>query len=150
MKRLAIGAVFILSLAAAACGGGGSASKALTKEEYVSKLNQICKDANAEEEKIGTPSGLAEFASKAPKLRAVFDSAVAKAEKLQAPSETKADADKFIADAKRIGALLTEAVDAAKKNDEAKVIATGAKLQAVVQDGEAVGKRLGAPACAQG
>jgi hypothetical protein len=148
VKKLAIGAVLALALAAAGCGGGGS--KTLSKEEYGSRLNQICKDYNAKVKEIGAPSSIAELSSKGPKLLDEFGKAVAKAEKLKPPSELKAKADKFIADAKELTGLLNQVIAAAKKNDTAKVQEIGAKADALTKESDSLGTELGASACAEG
>ena len=148
MKRIAVGAVLALALAAAGCGGGGS--KTLSKEEYGSKLNQICKDYNARVKAIGRPNSIAELGAKGPKLLDEFKGAISKAEKLEPPSELKAKADKFIADAKQLTGILSQLIDAAKKNDRAKVGEIGVNADALSKESDSLGKQLGAPACAQG
>jgi hypothetical protein len=147
VKRIAIGAVLVLALVAAGCGGGGS--KTLSKEEYGSQLNQICKDYNAKVKEIGEPTSIPELGTKGPKLLDEFNGAIAKAEKLEPPSELKAKADKFVADAKELTGLLTQLIDAAKKNDTAKVQEVGVKADALSKEADSLGTQLGAAACAQ-
>jgi hypothetical protein len=146
--RIAIGAVLFLALAAAGCGGGGG-SKTLSKAEYGSQLNQICKDYNAQVKAIGRPSSIAELGTKGSKLLDGFKSTIAKAEKLKPPSELKSTADKFVADAKQLTGILGQLIDAAKKNDTAKVAEVGAKADALSKEADSLGKQLGAPACAE-
>jgi len=147
VKKIAIGAVLVLTLAAAGCGGGGS--KTLTKAEYGSQLNQICKDYNAQVKSIGRPNSIAELGTKGSKLLDGFKGAIAKAEKLKPPSELKSTADKFIADAKQLTGILSQLIDAAKRNDTTKVAEIGTKADALSKEGDSLGKQLGAPACAQ-
>jgi hypothetical protein len=150
VKRIAIGAVLVLALAAAGCGGGGGGSKTLSKEEYGSQLNQICKDYNARVKVIGEPTSIAELGAKGQKLLDQFNGAIAKAEKLEPPSELKAKADKFIADAKQLTGVLARLIAAAKKSDTAKVAEIGAGADALAKEGDSVARQLGAPDCAQG
>ncbi|HZQ66846.1 MAG TPA: hypothetical protein VFA66_16645 [Gaiellaceae bacterium] len=146
MRRASLVAVLALVLSAAACGGGGS--KTLSKEEYGSRLNAICKDAAAQEKEIGTPTSPSELVGKGPELRAALDRAIAKAEKLKPPDELKTAADKFLAESKQLSSLLRRIVDAAGKNDVATLARLGAQAQTIGTDAAAVGKQLGAPACA--
>jgi hypothetical protein len=149
MKRtVALAGVLALVLAAAGCGGGGS--KTLSKAEYGAQLERICADYNAEVKKIGQPSSLAELGQKGPKLLDQFRAAVGKAEKLKAPAELKANADKFVSEAKQLIGVLSDLIDAAKKNDTAKITALGGKATALSKDSNTLSKSLGAPACAQG
>src|SRR5205823_15069754 len=113
-----------------------------------SDLNQICRQAAAEEKQIGTPTSPGEIASKGPKLRAALDQGIAKAEKLKPPSELKSAADKFVAETKQLSSLLGQIIDVAKKNELAKLVPLGAQAQALGKDAAAVGRSLGAPACA--
>ena len=146
MKRIAIGAVLVLSLAAAGCGGGGS--KTLSKAEYASELNQICEGYNAKIKEIGRPANPAELATKGPKLLREFEKAISKAEKLKAPDELEADAAAFVASAKELDGAISALLDAAKKNDRGKIAPLVAKADAVAARGDALGRKLGAPACA--
>src|SRR3954463_10214863 len=91
---MALGAVLALALTAAGCGGGGG--KALSKEEYASKLNQICTDLNAKNKAIGDPNSVADVANKGPKLVDAFDNAISDVKKLKAPDEIKDAAARFV------------------------------------------------------
>ena len=149
MKRtVALAGVLAVALAAAGCGGGGS--KTLSKAEYGKQLDKICADYNAEVKKIGQPSSLADLGQKGPKLLDSFKAAVSKAEKLKPPAELKADADKFVSEAKQLTGVLSQLIDAAKKNDTAKITSLGGQADALSKDSDTLGKRLGASSCAQG
>jgi hypothetical protein len=147
VKRFAIGAVLVLALAAG-CGGGGS--KTLTKAEYASQLNRLCADYNARINAIGRPATPADLATKGPKLLAEFEKTISKAEKLEAPAELEADAAAFVDAAKELDRSISALLDAAKKNDSAKVGQLVTKADAVAARGDALGRKLGAPACAEG
>src|SRR3954463_12831800 len=103
---MALGAVLALALTAAGCGGGGG--KALSKEEYSSKLNQICTDLDAKNKAIGDPNSLAEVASKGPKLLSAFDDAITKVKKLKAPDEIKDAASRFVSIGEQERDLISE------------------------------------------
>jgi hypothetical protein len=147
VKGIAIGAVLVLALAAAGCGGGGS--KTLSKEEYGSQLNQICGDATATLDKVGRPGSIPELASKGPKLIDEFDKAVSKAEALKPPSEIEADAGRFVSKSKQLRGVLGQLVDAAKKNAIGRIAQLAVGAESLGNDVGALGRKLGAPACAQ-
>lgn len=150
MKRLASGALLMALVAVLAAGCGGGGSKALSKEEYGSQLNKICQDANADRKKAGTISSPADVVKKGPKLLAAFDRLISRAEKLKPPDEIKTDTDKVLSEAKQLRDLVSQVIDAAKANDVAKVVQLGAEGDALTKDLDALGTKLGAPACAQG
>jgi hypothetical protein len=129
---------------AAGCGGGTT----LSKEEYGSQLNAICADFNAKVEEIGEPTSISELADKGPQLLAELDATIAKAEKLKAPSEIRADADRFLSVVKELRDLDSDLIDAVEKNDTAAISAFGARAEALFTERDALGKKLGAPACA--
>jgi hypothetical protein len=147
VRRIAIGAVLVLALAAAGCGGGES--KTLSKKEYGSQLNQICADSAATLDKMGRPGSIPELASKGPKLIDEFDKAVSKAEALKPPSEIEADAGRFVSKSKQLRVLLGQLTDAAKKNDLGKIAQLAVGAESLGKDVGALGTKLGAPACAQ-
>ena len=148
MKKLVLGAVLALALTAAGCGGGGSTT--LSKEEYGSQLNTICADYNAKVKEIGEPSSISELADKGPTLLDEFDAAIAKAEKLKAPDELAATRDEFFSKSKDLRNTISDIVDAAKANDSAKINELGPKADELSSQTDALGKKLGAPACAEG
>jgi hypothetical protein len=150
MKLVALASALAVALLAAGCGGGGGGGKSLSKEQYAAQLSKICSDANAQRKQVGSVNGIADVAQKGPKLKAALDQLIAKAEKLKPPKEIKADADKIIAESKQLSALLGQVIDAAKKNDLAKIAQLGAQGQALTKDLDALGTKVGAPACAQG
>jgi hypothetical protein len=129
---------------APACGGG----KTLSKEDYGSQLNAICADYNAKVKEIGEPTNISEVADKGPQLLDELDAAIAKAEKLKAPSEIKADADKFISVVRELRGLISDLIDAVRENDTATISSFQARAEALFAERDALGQKLGAPACA--
>ena len=148
MKRLAGGALLVAlaAVVAAGCGGG---SKTLSKADYGTQLNQICTDYNAKQKEIGTPNSIADVATKGPKILDEFDKAIAKAGKLKAPDELKATRDEFFTKSKAQRNLINDLIAAAKDNDGAKVQEIGGKADTLGKETDALGIKLGAPACAQ-
>ena len=151
MKRLTLAGLFVALAAVLAAGCGGGGSKTLSKADYGTKLNQICADLNAKNKEIGEPSSIADIADKGPQLLDEFDKAIAGAKNLKAPDELKDAADRFISLGEQQRDLISQLVDAAKANDEAKINELGPKLDPLDKESNAIAKdQLGAPACAQG
>jgi hypothetical protein len=146
-KAFVLTGVAAIGLAVAGCGGG---SKTLSKEEYASKLNQICADYNKTVTRIGRPTSPAELASKGKMLIAEFDKALAKVNALEPPSAIEADVERFVAEYRRLRELVSRIVAAAKQNDTASVVGLAMQASPLDRDTARLGKKLGAPACAAG
>jgi outer membrane murein-binding lipoprotein Lpp len=147
MKRtIVLGAVAAFAVAVAGCGGGGS--KTLSADEYSKELNQICADYNTKVKEIGEPNDVAGLVDKGPQLVDEFNSAIGKAEKLNAPDELKSTADEFIGKSKELSTTLDGLVHAAKANDAAKMGELGAQADTLNSATKALGTKLNAPDCA--
>jgi hypothetical protein len=150
VKRLVLGAAWLALVGSlAACGGGGGGS-ALSAEEFGTRLNKICADYDATVKKIGEPSSLEELGTKGPRLREEFDKAIAKAGDLEPPDELAKMHDDFVAKGKELSGLIGQLVEAAKENDVAKIQELGTRAELIGNESDDLGKKLGAPACAQG
>jgi HAMP domain-containing protein len=145
MRKLVLGSVLALVLAAAGCGGG---SKTLSKADYESQLNTICADYNAKAKQIGQPNTIQELGTKGGQLIGEFDKAIAKAEKLKTPKEIKDTRDQFFSKSKELRDTLSQLVDAAKKNDAQKISELGATATSLNSQVDSLAKQLNAPACA--
>lgn len=150
MNKLAIGVVFVLTLAAAAgCGGGGGGT--LSKEEYTTKLSKVCADLRAKTTEIGVPSSPDAIVAKAPQLAGEFEKAIDEAKKLKPPSELEDAADRFVSLSQQIHDKIEELIDAAKKQDTVKLAGTAISINTLrKQSNEIATKELHAPACKQG
>jgi hypothetical protein len=136
----------MLGILLAGCAGG----EALSKEQYVSKLNSMCADFSEKERKIGEPQTLADLVTKGPRILDAFEKAIVdKVRKLKAPDEIADQADRLadLADQQRdvIGGL----IDAAKRTDVAKVLELDAKNRALNEESRSITRELGAEACAE-
>jgi hypothetical protein len=149
VKRLVIAGVLALVLVAAGCGGGGGS--AMTKEEYSSKLNQICTELNNKNKEIGDPQSLDEVVTKGPKLNDAFQSAIDQVNDLDPPDELSDAHKRFLVLGKQIHSKIDELIDAAKAKDQAKLQEIGSSIDPLDKESNDIAKnQLGAPACAQG
>jgi len=121
MKRIAL---VLPVLLVAACGGG---SEGLSKSDYLSQAEAICKKANADIDAIGTPSSLAEVGPTVDKFVTTAEDATADLEALDPPKDDEAELkSKFLEPlGKQVDegkAWVTKIKDAAAANDQAKVL----------------------------
>lgn len=148
-----------LALAMAGCGGGddnkssgggGDNSSALSKSEFQSQANEICKQHNADIEKLGTPSGFDDIASYADKALKTTDDALAKLRELEPPAEFKEDFNQWLAYGDELGETVDELKQAAADEDEEGLKAAGEKAAARDTKSDAIATRIGIADCAEG
>jgi hypothetical protein len=149
VKKLAVGAVLVLTLAAAGCGGGGGGR--LSKEEYSAKLNRICADLNAKDKELGEPRSPDELVAKGPQLADAFQKAIDEAKKLKPPAELEDAADRFVSLAQQIHGKIDEGVVAAKKQNVVKLARIGITIDTLSKQSNEIARRdLKASACSLG
>ena len=88
--RLLGAAGAVAALALSACGSSSSSAATLTKAEWVTQANALCKDANDRTDALGEPSTMAATATLLPKMLAIITEDMGKIEALAAPDELKA------------------------------------------------------------
>jgi gas vesicle protein len=147
-KGVLLGGVlgFLVGVLAAGCAGG----EALTKEQYVSKVNAMCEDFSEKEKEIGEPQTLADLVEKGPLILEEFEKAIVdKVRNLKAPDEIADQADRLVDLADQQRDVIAELIDAAKDSDFAKVRELVSKNEALNKEANSVARELGAEACAE-
>jgi hypothetical protein len=124
MKR--IGLVVPVLLLAAACGGSDDKASELSKSDFVSKAEAICKKANTGQEALTFPTTAAGFPTYVQDLLELADKAEKEIEALEPPAADKADLEaKVITPLKgqiALGRTYLEDIKAAvAKNDQQKL-----------------------------
>ena len=128
-----------------ACGG----SEALSKRQYVSRLNAMCQDFSKREKTIGDPQTVEDLVEKGPRILDAFEKAIVdKAHKLKAPDEIADQANHMARLADEQRNVLRRLVDAAKRSDFAKVIELSSKNAMLNRESGSIASELGATACA--
>src|SRR4051812_48694920 len=84
------------ALAVAGCGGGGGGGEALSKSDFQSQANTVCKKFNADVAKLGAPSNFDEVASFTDKAIALSDATLAKLRALKPPAELQDDWNQWL------------------------------------------------------
>jgi hypothetical protein len=146
-ERVALAGVAGILIAVLTTGCG---DEALTKEQYVSKLNAMCADFSEQEKRIGEPQTLADLGEKGPRILDAFENAIVdKVDNLKPPDEIAGQADRMADLAHQQRDVLSGLVDAAKANDLAKVQELSSKNAALNQEANAIARDLGATSCAE-
>jgi hypothetical protein len=110
---------FLLLLAVAlvaGCGGGGG-GKRLTRAEYASQADDICKKYNDQTKALQNPSNLRDLAKVADQTLPILDNALKDLRKLKPPEDEQAKADAWLEQVENLKGDLTEIRDKAKAND---------------------------------
>jgi hypothetical protein len=140
----ALGSLFAVSVPTA-CGG----SEALSKRQYVSRLNAMCQDFSKREKAIGDPQTIEDLVEKGPRVLDAFEKAIVnKVHKLKAPDEIADQANRLAGLADEQRNVLRRLVDAAKRSDFAKVIELSSKNAMLNRESGSSASELGATACA--
>lgn len=141
-----------LGLAFAGCGGGGDGGggDTLSKAEFQSKANAICKQFNADVDKLGAPSDFSEVASFTDKALALSDSALDKLDDLKPPKELQDDWNQWLEYGSQLHDTGDDLKEAAKNKDEEALKKAGEKADARDKKSDPIARRLGLPACAEG
>ena len=160
------GCIAVGSLAVAGCGGGGGSSSSttgasgvsgasgsapLTKKEFATQANAICKELNTKVEALPAQAGLSTSAavSELAKLVAIGQAALDKQEALTPPSDQRSDWRKFLVVQLKRQALLQKELDAARAGDKGQLIAVVKQLEATARPYLALTTSLGLTECAK-
>jgi hypothetical protein len=145
-KRLLVGVALSVLIAGLAVGCAGDED--LSKEQYISRLNALCEDFSAREQRIGEPQTPADLVEKGPRILDAFEVAIAdKIGALKAPDEIADQADRLVAIANEQGDVLGELVTAARDNDFAEVRRLASRNDALNSESNSIAGELGADAC---
>jgi hypothetical protein len=139
----------LLGILVAALTGGCGDGEAVSKEQYVAKLNAMCEDFSTKEKDIGDPQTLTDLVEKGPRILDAFEKTIVdKVGKLKAPDEIADRADRLVDLTDQQRNVIAGLVDAAKANDVAKVRELDSKNKALNKETTSITRELGAKVCA--
>ena len=142
----------LLGILVAAMGGGcGGEDQALSRDEYVARLNAMCEDFAAREQRIGEPQSVSDLVEKGPQILDAFEDAIAdEIDGLEAPDEIAAEANRLaeLADEQRV--VLGDLVEAAQNDDFLAVRTLASENLALNNESNSIARELGAKSCAGG
>jgi hypothetical protein len=127
---------------------GCGEDETLSKGQYVSKLNAMCRDFSEREQAIGEPQSLDDLVEKGPRIADAFEKAIAdKVHELRAPNEISDQANRLTRLTDQQRDVLRGLVDAAKQNDFEQVTELASKNATLNRRSGSIAKELGATAC---
>jgi hypothetical protein len=143
-------AFLVLSAVIAATGCGDSGGQRLSREEYASKADAICRQYGEEASALTNPTTVAELVTVLDKQLPILEKALDGVHRLKPPESEQATVDQWLANEDKIKADLEELRDKAKANDLQGVRAVEKK---VTRDNHRVNQlatTLGMTLCNQG
>jgi hypothetical protein len=139
----------VLAFLAAGCGGNGGEAGGLTREEFVSELDQICADFEAKQEQLGEPESLEDVAELGPEVESEFDAAIQRVRDLgEPPEEIADDVDRFLDIAEEQKAVIGDLVSAAEDADIQRVEEVAEEGEELDEESDRIATELGAERCA--
>jgi hypothetical protein len=147
---LVAGAVFVICLAGCGGGGGGSAktTTGLTKTQYASALDEICKTANQQVAALRLTTAIGTWKKKGKAAAGYVRSAIRDFRSLTPPAPLKGPAKTFNDANDRIAADVLAAARAAKAGNQTKFHAALAQQRSDGQVSNAAAAQIGAASCA--
>jgi hypothetical protein len=140
----------VLAFLAAGCGGDGDEAGGLTREEFVSELDQICAEFDAAQDELGEPESLEDLAELGPEIEAEFDAAIQDARDLgEPPEEIADDVDRFLDLAEEQKSLVGDLVAAVADGDVQRVGEIAEEGEELDEESDRIATELGAENCAE-
>jgi hypothetical protein len=124
-----LAALFVLATIALAGCGGDAGGERLTREDYASEADAVCKRYNDQVGELQRPSNIEELAEAADKSLPLLDDAIDELRDLRPPQREEQTAEQWLSQLELLRDDLAEIRDRAKDNDRA-------GLEAVVPSAE--------------
>jgi hypothetical protein len=137
-----------LAVVLAGCGGSGGGDR-LSKAEWVTQADAICKRVNDRLEQTEQPETMPELVTVLEQGLADVDAAIADLRELEPPEEIEGDVDAWLAKVEEASEEIEKARDAAKAQDEAKLSAALEEGTRVNDEGNRRARELGLKECAE-
>lgn len=134
--------VLVALLVPTACGGSGS----LTKGQYVSRLNAMCRDFSDREKKIGEPQTIDDLVANGARVADAFEKTIAdKVHGLKAPTEIADQANRMAGLADEQLQVLRGLAAAARRGDFEKVTELASKNTMLNMEASSIARGSSAP-----
>jgi hypothetical protein len=140
MALLAAGALLL-----AACGG----DSALSEDDFIDELTDICEDAKRDLDRIAEPEDLAALATSSSEAIDIYDEALDRIAELSAPESVTRDLDDYVAVLEEQRDLLDDLRKAAEAGDEEKAFGIIGDGQTLEEDQNELAAELGVPECGE-
>jgi hypothetical protein len=142
----------LISFAAGGCGGGsgGGGGERLSRADYASKADAICRKYNQKTRSLGHVRNLSELAKAFDKALPILDDALAELGTLKPPESEQGTASRWLAQSQVLKRDLEQIRDRAKAKDMKRVQSLFAKATRDDQRGNELAKQLGMKVCSKG
>lgn len=145
MKKFAlVGALAALTIATAACGGG---SDTLSEDEYVSELEDLCRQVNGDIEDLGEAEDYRDLARLGEDAKEITEQGLADLQELEPPEELEAEHEDYVASIERTLDLTDDFIAAAEDEDDQEIGEVGAELQDEDAERNEIADDIGASDC---
>lgn len=142
--RILLGFTLVLAVA-----GFGRGDGRLSKSDFISKANGICKTYNAKIDKVAAPKGFDDVADYIDKTVKISREEVDKLAKLKPPKDIQKKVDAILDEVRKSNDLGKKVRDAAKKGDKKGVQDALADVAKHGEKGNELSKALGLDVCAK-
>ena len=131
------------------CGGGGSSisTPQLSKQEFVSQANAICRQANNELRSLQAPTDLAGVASFASQIEPIAKNLLEKLSALEPPDELRSQYSEYLKTTNTQLERFPDLIAAAEAGDQSKTQAISNEIDA--SNGNPIATNLGLTECAK-
>lgn len=136
----------LVPLAISGCGGGSSGG-GLSKKDYISKADAICREIDKKINAIPNPQKVQDVAGFVDKTTPVIDDGIARLEKLEAGNDIKAGAAELLSGLKQQRAVIDDLRAAAGKKDTQAMQQVSAKGSRMSKQLSTQAKRTGFKNC---
>ena len=145
----------LVALAAGGCGGsggdgGGGGGERLSRADYASKADAICRKYNRKTQSLGRVRNLSELAKAFDKALPILEDALAELGTLKPPESEQGTVSRWLAQSQVLKRDLEQIRDRAKAKDMKSVQSLFAKATRDDQHGNELAKQLGMKVCSKG
>jgi hypothetical protein len=136
-----------LTALAAACGGEGTGAESLSREEFVARANEICRDALQDTAYPRNPKGDEEIAEALDAAAAAVRNLDSRLRDLRPPPELASDVEAWLRNGDSAANTLNEAADAVRKNGRFAVLEMMPGLAEDEKESDRLARKIGATEC---
>ena len=147
MRGLAGFVALLAVLVGSACGGGGDGDR-LTREEFTSQANAICRDFDKKIDAIDEPQSIADVVDFADEAIPIFEDGLNRLGELEPPEDLQAKVDEWLGVGDEILEALRDLRDAAEDKNQARVQQILREAQTKDDRSDTLATQIGATDCA--
>ena len=146
-KHLSAALAVLLALAALVAGCGEDKP---SKQEYITKLDKVCKESNDKVQKIKSPRTVKEIGTFTRKARPILEDSIKDAEDLELPEEQGDEFEDYVSDSKKSLSELDELEKAADSGSTPEVRKVFTKITQENRKRDQQARKLGLKQCGAG